>query len=154
VKKNIKILAVIFSIALNIAFLAAYGVRALRDRPKYVYEELDLSKDQQARIEAGRDRFLLALDEIRDKMASAHLEMIDLVAADPADRQSIEAKFEKIREGQRSMQSLVVEHLLEDKRILTADQRTKFFAVLKSRIREQAAPGPAWLPTGAGDRKR
>ena len=154
VRQYIKILAVIFSVALNVAFLVGYGVRKLGDRPKFVFEELDLSKDQQARVEAGSDRFLRALDEIGDKMIGAHLEMIDLVAADPTDRQAIEAKCQEIRAVRHSMQSLVVEHLLEDKQVLTADQRTKFFALLKSRIRAQVAPGPPWLPAGARERKK
>lgn len=154
VRQHIKTLAVIFSVALNVAFLVGYGVRKLGDRPKFAYEELDLSKDQRDRIEAGRDRFLRALNEIGDMIIGKHIELIDLIAADPTDRQAIEGKFQEIHSFQQSMQRLVMEHLLEDKQILTPEQRAKFFAVLKSRIRAQGAPGPPWLPAGARERKK
>jgi Spy/CpxP family protein refolding chaperone len=153
-RRYIRTLAVIFSVALNLAFLVGYGVRVLSDRQKFAYEELDLSKDQRDSIEAGRDRFLRALNEIGDRIIAAHLELIDLTAADPTDRQAIEAQFQEILTDQLSMQRLVMEHLLEDKQMLNAEQRAKFFAVLKSRIRVLGAPGPPWLPAGARERKK
>jgi Spy/CpxP family protein refolding chaperone len=153
VKQSIKTLAVIFSIALNVAFIASYGLRKLGDRPKFAYEELDLSKEQRRGFENARDRFLHAVDEIGDRIINRHLELIDLIASDPVDAPALDKKFEEIRSLQQSMQQRVLEHLSEDKKILTLEQQEKFFAVLKSRIREQAAPGPPWLPTGARQRK-
>jgi hypothetical protein len=46
-----------------------------------------------------------------------------------------------------------MQHLLEDKEMLTPAQRAKFFGILKDRIRAQGAPGPPWLPAGARQRK-
>jgi Spy/CpxP family protein refolding chaperone len=149
VKNSFKSLAVIFSVALNIAFLATYGVRKLSERPKFVYEELNISKEQKQHFENARDRFLRSVDETGNRIIVRQVELIDLVAADPVDRQAIEAKFEQIDALQQSMQRQVMEHLLEHKKIMTPEQQAKFFAVLKSRIREQGAPGPPWLPTGA-----
>jgi Spy/CpxP family protein refolding chaperone len=151
--KNIKILAVIFSVALNIAFLVSYGVRKLGERPKFVYEELELTKDQLKQIQSTRPHFLGAIDEIGDKILNRQVELIDLVAADPVDRQAIESKFQQMRELQESMQQRVVEHLLGNKQLLNPAQRAKFFAVLKSRIQKQGAPGPPWMPAGARSRK-
>lgn len=152
-KKSIKTLAVVFSVALNIAFLAGYGLRKLSDRPKFAYEELNLSPEQRKHIEDARDRFLGAINELGDRILSRQIELIDLVAAEPVDRQAIEAKFEQIHALQQTMQQRVVEHLLENKQTLTPEQRAKFFAVLKTRILEQGAPGPPWLPAGARQRK-
>ena len=147
-KQSIKILAIIFSIALNIAFVAGYGIRKLNDRPKFAYQELDLSKEQRTRIEGSRDRFLRDLNEIGSRIVGCQIELIDLIAADSIDRGAVETKFEQIRLLQKSMQQQVVEHLTEHKQIMTPAQRAKFFAILKSRIQEQGAPGPPWLPTG------
>jgi Spy/CpxP family protein refolding chaperone len=152
-KQSFKILAVIFSVALNITFLAAYGVRKISDRPRYAYEELDLSGDQRKHLENARDRFLRAVNEIGNEIIGRHIELIDLVASERPDSQAIEIKFQEIHTLQRSMQRRVVEHLLEDKNVLAPEQRARFFAVLKSRIREQGAPGPPWLPAGARQRK-
>ena len=152
--RHIKTLAVIFSVALNLAFLVGYGIRWYGDRTRFAYEDLDLSQDQRVRIEAGRDRFLSALNDTGDRIIAKHLELMDLIAADPIDQQAIDAKFQEIDTTQHSMQNLVIAHLLEDKQILTAEQRTKFFALLKSRIQAQGAPGPPWLPAGARERKK
>jgi Spy/CpxP family protein refolding chaperone len=153
VKQRIKILAIIFSVALNVAFFTGYGVRILKDRPQYAYEELDLSKDQRSRLDGSRDRFLRALNEIYDKMDSRHIELVDLIAADPVDRRAIDKKFEEIHSLQKSMQQQVVGHLTELKQIMTPSQQTRFFAVLKARILGQGAPGPPWLPGEARRRK-
>jgi len=146
VKQSIKILAVIFSVALNIAFLAGYGIRKFSDRSKFAYEELDLSKEQRQRLQNARDRFLRALNEIGNEIVNRQIETIDLISADSVDRRAIEAKFEEIQSLQQSMHERVVGHLLEDKQIFTPAQREKFFEVLKSRIRDQGAPGPPWIP--------
>jgi Spy/CpxP family protein refolding chaperone len=152
-KQSIKTLAVIFSVTLNIAFLAGYGFRKMNDSSKFAYQELDLSKEQLSRIEGSRDMFLRALNEIGDKMISRHIELVDLIAADPVDRKAVEAKLGQIRSLQQSMQQQVVEHLLKHKQIMTPAQQAKFFAILKARIREQGAPGPPWFPPGARQRK-
>jgi Spy/CpxP family protein refolding chaperone len=149
VKQSIKVLAVIFSVVLNIAFFAGYGIRKLTDRPRFAYQELDLSKEQRTRVESSRDRFLRDLNRIGSEILSRHIELIDLIAGDSVDRRAVETKFEEIHSLQHSMQQHVVEHLLEDKQIMTTAQRAKFFAILKSRIQEQGATGPPWLPEGA-----
>jgi Spy/CpxP family protein refolding chaperone len=146
VKQSIKILAVIFSVALNIAFLAGYGIRKFSDRSKFAYEEVDLSKEQLAHMQNARDRFLRDLNEVGNNIIKRQVETIDLIAANSVDRRAIETKFEEIQLLQQSMHQRVVEHLLEHKQILTPAQRAKFFEVLKSRIRDQGAPGPPWIP--------
>jgi Spy/CpxP family protein refolding chaperone len=152
-RKSIKTLAVIFSVALNVAFLAGYGIRKFSDRSKFAYEKLDLSKEQQERMKEARDRFLRALNDIGNGIVSRQIETIDLIAEDSVDRPAIEAKFNEIQSLQQSMHQRIVNHLLEDKQIFTPEQRAEFFAVLKSRIREQSAPGPPWLPWGTRQMK-
>jgi Spy/CpxP family protein refolding chaperone len=151
-KRYIKTLAVIFSVALNLAFLAGYGIRRFANRPKFAYEELDLSKEQQQRMQETRDRFLRALNEIGNGIVRRQIETIDLISADPVDHGAIGAKFQEIQALQQTMHQRVVEHLMEDKQIFTPTQQAKFFAVLKTRIQEQSIPGPPWMP--ASERKR
>jgi Spy/CpxP family protein refolding chaperone len=148
-KQSIKTLAVIFSVALNLALLAGYGIRKFSDRATFAYEQLDLSKEQRQHIQNTRNRFLGALNEIGNGIVARQTEIIDLIAADSVDSSAIERKFEEIQSLQRSMHQRVVNHLLEDKQIFAPAQRGKFFAVLKSRIREQGAPRPPWFPAGA-----
>jgi Spy/CpxP family protein refolding chaperone len=152
-KQSIKTLAVIFSVALNLAFLSGYGIRKFGERPTFAYEQLDLSKEQRQQIQDARDRFLRALNEIGNGIVNKQIETIDLVAADSVDRRAIDTIFEEIQLLQQSMHQKVVDHLLEDKQIFTPVQQGKFFSVLKARIREQGTPGPPWMPASERQRK-
>ena len=150
-KHYIRTLGVIFSIALNLAFVGSYAYRALISRPTFAYEELRLDENQRVRMMSSRDGFIGAIDRIGNNIVGLHVDLIDAIAADPPDRKAIDGRFDEIRSQQQSMQRVVVEHLLEDKGILRPDQRQQFFAVLKQRIRSQGMPGPPWVPR---DRKR
>lgn len=150
-KHPIRTLAMIFSVALNVAFLGSYVYRMLTPAPTFAYEELRLSDAQRARMMSSRDRFIARIDQIGDGIIGLHTKLIDAIAADPVDQSAIRAAIDDIRTQQQSMQGTVVEHLLEDKTILSPDQRQQFFAILKQRVRSQGMPGPPWLPH---DRKR
>ena len=139
-------LGIIFSVALNLAFLGSYAYRMLAQRSGYVYEEVQLTPDQRSRIIAGRDRFIVTIDQIGNNIIDLQVELIAAIAAEPADRNAIDARLDQIRAQQQLMQHAVVEHLTKDKEILKPDQRKQFFAVLKRRIQSQGVPGPIWLP--------
>lgn len=150
-KHHIRTLGIIFSVALNVAFVGSYAYRMLTRRPTFAYEEMRLDDDQRARMISSRDRFIGTIDRVGNSIIGLHADLIDAIAADPPDRKAIEARLDEIRARQQSMQQVVVEHLLEDKGILRPDQRQQFFTVLKQRIRSQGMPGPPWLPR---DRKK
>lgn len=91
---------------------------------------------------ASRDHFLKAINQIGNHIMNANVGLVDLIAADLLDRQAIEGQLQKVGLLQQSMQQVAVARLLEDKQILTPEQRARFFEVIRSRIRQQAA---AWL---------
>jgi len=146
--RNLKTLAVIFSVALNVTFIVAHVVQDLRRRPRFVYEELDLSAGQRAQFEAERDRFLRTHGEFGNGMIQKHAELLDLLAADIVDDTTIQSKLDEIHANHRSLQQIVIQHLRKDREVLDPDQRRQFFSVLKERIKAQGAPGPAWVPRG------
>ena len=150
-KHYIRTLGLIFSVALNVAFVGSYAYRTLTKQTTFAYEEMRLNAAQRSRMVSSRDRFIRTIDQIGNNIIGLHIELIDAIAAEPADRSPIDANFEQIRSQQQSMQRAVVEHLMENKSILDPDQRNEFFTVLKQRIRSQSMPGPPWLPR---DRKR
>ena len=150
-KHHIRTLGLIFSVALNVAFVGSYAYRTLTKQTTFAYEEMRLNAAQRSRMASSRDRFIRTTDQIGNNIIGLHVELIDAIASETADRSAIDAKFEQIRSQQQSMQRAVVEHLMEDKNILNPGQRKAFFATLKQRIRSQSMPGPPWLPR---DRKR
>jgi Spy/CpxP family protein refolding chaperone len=144
--RNLKMLAVIFSVVLNGAFVASYAWRKLQERPRFAYEEIELTAEQRARFDAGRTQFLRSVHKIGNRMIEMNVQLIDLIGADPADDSAIQAKLDEIQSNAESMHQVVVQHLLEDKQILSPEQRGHFFNALKARIRAHGAPRPAWIP--------
>lgn len=148
-KGHIKTLVLIFSVTLNVGFLASYVLRRVSERPRYAYEELNLTPQQRSRVLPGRDQFHNRVNEIGNGIIALHMQLLDLLAADSPNRALIDSKLSEIQAGQRSMQQTLVEHLLAEKQIFTPEQCARFFAVLKARTQSQAAPGPPWIPRGA-----
>ena len=144
-KRYLGILGVLFSIALNVAFVGSYAYQRVSRRQTFVYEALQLSPAQRAQWLSGRDRFIEKIDRIGNNITGLQLKLIDAVAVDPVDRGSIDATHDRIRAEQQLMQQTVVEHLLEEKAIINPEQRKEFFAVLKRRIQTQSRPGPPWF---------
>lgn len=143
---QIRSLVIVFSGVLNVVFVTAYVIQRLSAQPKFACEEVELPAEQRARIETGRDRFLASINEIGDKIIASYLDLVDLTAADAPDRRAMETTLQEMNAGQQLLQRVMTDHLLELKQILTSEQRTRFFAVLRSRIRAQTTAGPAWFP--------
>jgi len=159
-KNNIKTLAIVFSVVLNIAFLTftAYSrwshapvARSPSGEGVMLYEQLDLTAEQLKRIEPLRDRFHAEMNRIGEDIRVMQMELFDLLAAPAPDRQAIQAHQEKIRDLQRSMQDNVVNHVLEESTVLTPEQRVKFFQLLKERSKTAGRSCPPWMkpPKGA-----
>jgi Spy/CpxP family protein refolding chaperone len=150
---QIKALAAFFSVVVSTAIVSAYAgwrlagyQRVVSERPIFVYEELNLSKVQRERMVASCDRFLTVTSQIGGRIIGTYVELVDLIGAETLDWQAIETKLQEIDSGQQSLQQVMAGHLIENRRMLTPDQRTRFFAVLQSRIRAQASTGPPWFP--------
>jgi hypothetical protein len=142
----LRTLGIIFSVALNLAFLGSYVYRTFAPPTGYAYEEVRLTPDQRSRMIVGRDRFIEIVNTIGNNIVGLQVQLIDAIAADALDRSAIDAKVGQIQFQQQAMQRAVVEHLIADKSILTSEQRKEFFEVLQRRIRSQSMPGPPWMP--------
>jgi len=154
-KKNIKTLAIIFSVVLNIVFTGTYlyhrsGMHLsidhhLTNRRILLYEELDLSREQLDKIEPIRDRFHAFLNQQGHAIQDRRLALIDLLAKENPDRKGIDDKQKEIQTLQGQMQAQVIDHLLEESRIFTPEQRAKFFALIKGRIEKNDSLRPRWM---------
>jgi len=154
-KKNLKTLAVIFSVALNVVFAWSYlyhgksgfylaNRQVEQDHP--LYEELGLSRDQLDRCKPIRDRFQNFVEEQGRKFKARQLELVGLLAKEAPNRQAIDANQEEIRTLQQQMQARVIDHLLEESRFFTPEQRRMFFELIKERIMKSGGPRPRWMP--------
>ena len=153
-KKNLKILAILFSVVLNIVFIGSYfyhgsglsplaGRQGEHDHP--LYEELDLGRDQLDRFKPIRDRFHTFVTEHGRKIKAKQLELVGLLAKEKPDRRSIGAKQEELQVLQRQMQARVIDHFFEESRIFTQEQRLKLFTLIRGRIEKNGSPRPRWM---------
>jgi len=149
--KKIAPMLVVLSLALNAAFIGVWGVHAVRahwsaERPEDggavgcpLHRRLNVTDEQWRQIEPRLAAFRRDSQSRRREIGRLRGEMIDLIAAERPDRQAMAAKHEEIRAGQRQMQQMVIEHLLAEKEVLTAEQEKELFEMLR---RRSACPGP------------
>jgi Spy/CpxP family protein refolding chaperone len=152
-KDNIKRILCMASVALNVVFATTYVTYKLpslagRDQPAPnapLYLQLDLTPDQLTRFEEERDRFHARLRELGQQIKIKQVELIDHLASTPPDRQAIDGKQQEIRRLQAEIQDRVVLHFLQESRLLTPEQRTRFFHLVKTRIETSFEACPPWM---------
>ena len=147
--KQIKILLVILSVALNVAFAGVWvaHVAASRAQPCEnrcvpgdsgsvwcpLHRDLNVSAEQWSQIEPRLRAFQAKADEICRQISGQRAEIIDLLAAPDPDRAVVKAKQDDVLAGQRRMQALVIEQLTAEKKVLTPQQQEQLFDMFRSR---------------------
>lgn len=166
--KKIAPLLVVLSVALNIAFISVWAIHGIRGHwfdggrcgrdsaesgPSCpLHRRLDVTDEQWRRIEPRIAEFRTRTQTICAEMNRLRTELIDLIASDDPDRQAIAAKQEEIRAGQQRMQELVVEHLLAEKEVLTAEQQKELFDLIRQRSTCHGPGRMMGLPDGPSTR--
>ncbi len=154
-KKNLKTLSIIFSVVFNIVFIGLFLYHKtdtlfitgrLSSHSHTLYEELDIDRGRIHRLDRLRDKFHLFVTEQGQKIKAKQLELIALLAMEQPDRKAIDLKQEEIQALQHEMQNKVIDHLLEENRVFTPEQRKRFFALIRKRIKESSGPRPRWMP--------
>ncbi|MFW8602254.1 Spy/CpxP family protein refolding chaperone [Desulfobacterota bacterium M19] len=150
--KNLKALAIIFSVVLNIVFIGSHLRHAIPQRQGWrqgescaIVGQLNLSSEQLTRFTRLRDSFHAFIKEQSARIKTRQLEFIDLIAQQKPNRRQLEAKQAEIWALQREMQSMVIKHLLAENKIFTPRQRRIFFSIIRQRI-ENSDARPGWIP--------
>ncbi|MFP4028413.1 MAG: Spy/CpxP family protein refolding chaperone [Candidatus Brocadiia bacterium] len=144
------------SIALNVAFLGTwalhlYRARRVMHRPHSTpmrrgperdrggircpfHKELGVTEKQWQELEPSLREFQEKAEDNAQDIRKYHDALMDELRAPEPDMERIEEYREKIAEGQSKMQQLVIERLLEQKKVLTPEQQERFFEKLKKRM--------------------
>jgi Spy/CpxP family protein refolding chaperone len=135
---------IMLSVALNLAFAGVWAAYALpsrshaRDQQRRaagvwcpLNRRLGVSDAQWREIEPRLAKFQESAGAVCAQAVHARAELIDLIAATPPDTAAIHAKQEEIIRGQRRMQELVVENLLNEKAALTPAQQERLFGIMR-----------------------
>lgn len=145
--KQTKPTLVLLSIALNLAFVGVWVASAIASRVESrqgrcelgdsasvwcpLHRQLQVSADQWKAIEPRLRAFRASADEISCQIRELRRGIVDQLAIPNPDLDVIQAKQGEILAGQRRMQRLVIEQLLAEKRVLTAEQQQRLFAMLR-----------------------
>jgi Spy/CpxP family protein refolding chaperone len=90
----------------------------------------DLTEEQQALVQEIRHTFLPRVGQIRENLRSERAELARLLFADPPDRNRIHAIARQILLHQSDLENEVIEHILEEKEILSPSQQRKFCKII------------------------
>jgi Spy/CpxP family protein refolding chaperone len=106
---------------------------ALKSRPVRGYLDLiSLSAEQKQKVELIRKDFFPKLDHIRRELQIKRLQLNDLIFAAEPDLKAIEIKASEIAGLQTELEKEVIDHILQEKELLTEDQQKQFHMILRT----------------------
>jgi len=157
-------LLIVLSVALNVGFAGIWAAQTVAGHwPAWgacghqggegaiwcpLYRSLAVTDEQRQRLEPRLAQFRQASQALCQETQRKRAELIDLVASAGTDRTEIATKQEEILAGQRRMQELVIEQLLTEKEVLTAEQQKELFDMIR---RHSGCMGPAPMRGDSGE---
>ncbi len=160
---------IVVSVALNVAFVSMWIVHAVacHAHPQEsdetagqqgiqqeiwcpLHRELAVTEEQWTQIEPRLREFQAAVSELTQPVKSLRSEVIDLIAADKSDPEAIRSKQDEILATKRKIQGLVAAHLMAEKEILTPDQQTQLFQMLRQQTNCKIGPPMSGRSCGPG----
>ncbi len=93
--------------------------------------ELGLTPEQQEILQDRDAAFRNSLKETREEVIKKRRALLELLRADEPDRKVLDDRLSEITTLQKRIQILVVDHILEERRVLTKEQQVKYIELLK-----------------------
>ena len=90
----------------------------------------DLSEEQRRQVQEIRRVFLPKVAKIRQQLYLKRAELADLLFTESPDRQKIFAVADEILHHQSELEHEVIEHILEERQILTPAQERRFYTII------------------------
>ena len=94
----------------------------------------DLNQEQRRRVQDIRHVFLPKVESIRRELQKNRNSLAELLFREPADRNKIFAAVRKTIEKQAELEHEVVEHILEEKELLSPAQQEIFYKIIISQF--------------------
>ena len=126
----------IFLILLSAIIIIQLVVRLIsRMRQKPIRGYLDLialTAEQKRQVEEIRRDFLPKVAGIRQSLRDNRLKLNDLLFAEFPDLKTIAEKSNEISALQAKLENEVIDHILQEKNLLSPEQKRKFYQVIRS----------------------
>jgi len=114
-----------------IALLASKFIRVRRKPIRGYLDLIALTEKQRQEVEEIRREFLPRVAEIRQALRQNRLELNELLFAEPPDMQAIEGKSRDISNLQTQLEKEVIDHILQEKELLSPEQKRQFYDVIR-----------------------
>jgi len=116
--------------ALSVLYFHLKSVRNAARIKGYLDLIPDLTAEQKAAVQEIRVTFLPKVARIRENLRRERAELARLLFADPPDRDKIYAVARQILLHQSDLESEVIEHILEERELLSAPQQRRFYEII------------------------
>jgi hypothetical protein len=90
----------------------------------------DLSREQRDMVREIRHTFLPRVHGIRQNLRRERAELAKLLFSEPTDRNGIHEVAKQVLEHQSELEREVIEHILEEKELLTPSQKKRFYEII------------------------
>jgi Spy/CpxP family protein refolding chaperone len=90
----------------------------------------DLADEQRRQVQEIRRVFLPRVAKIRQDLYLKRAELADLLFAEPPDRERIFEVADQVLHFQSELEHEVIDHILEERQILTPAQERRFYAII------------------------
>jgi Spy/CpxP family protein refolding chaperone len=97
-----------------------------RGNGSFICDNLDLTQDQQTKVDALRTAHFKATQEQRDVLAEKQVKLDDLLNDNPIDQKIIEKLVSEISKIQSELMLSRINHKIEMRSLLNDDQKVKF----------------------------
>ena len=135
-RKTIIILVIVFAGGI---FSGLFIPRLLnRDRVlppiRFISRYLSLSESQKKEMESLTQLFDSKVEKIRTELDEKRAELSEMLGETSPDQEKIQEKGSEISSLQAEFQTLTITHLEEIRSLLTPQQQTKFFSLIRKRL--------------------
>jgi Spy/CpxP family protein refolding chaperone len=126
----------IFLILLSAIIIIQLAVRLIaRIRQKPIRGYLDLialTNEQKRQVEDIRRDFLPKVEGIRQSLRDNRLQLNELLFAEVPDLKTIAKKSNEISALQAKLEREVIDHILQEKELLSPEQKREFYQVIRN----------------------
>lgn len=147
----------IVSLAFNVGFVAMFAVRAYHRSGDHapqqssaalpvLYDALNLTEAQEARMAESKENLRSRIEELQRAMIGEGETLGRLLADPEPDRGAIASQLQRMAAIQRQIQEQVVEHLLTNRDLLTADQQRTYKEIISRHVCPCVGRGHAEMP--------
>jgi len=144
-KRKLLIWGIVLLTVVNIAALGTIGYHRFRQcgerqhenqhaRRGFLHRELALSDAQAAQMKVLKESFQANARPIRLALRSKRERLLQFLTAPDPDCAKIDSVQSEIDSLQAELQKLVIGHLLDEKKIITPEQQSRFFSIIRERL--------------------